>query len=72
MNYYAEAMAQEIQMSAGMGVLTGLGEERVAYVCRNDLAAAAASAALAQDNQSSVGAPQYAPHVRGVSLLWRL
>jgi NAD(P)H dehydrogenase (quinone) len=39
MNYYAESMAAEIQMSLGMNVLTGLGEERVAYVSRDDLAA---------------------------------
>ena len=32
MNYYAESMAEEIQMSLGMNVLTGLGDERVAYV----------------------------------------
>jgi NAD(P)H dehydrogenase (quinone) len=42
MNYYAESMAEEIQMSLGMNVLTGLGDERVAYVSRDDLAAAAA------------------------------
>jgi|SRR5688572_10319189 len=42
MNYYAESMAEEIQMSLGMSVLTGLGDERVAYVSRDDLAAAAA------------------------------
>lgn len=42
MNYYAESMAEEIQMSLGTNVLTGLGDERVAYVCRDDLAAAAA------------------------------
>jgi NAD(P)H dehydrogenase (quinone) len=42
MNYYAESMAEEIQMSLGMNMLTGLGDERVAYVSRDDLAAAAA------------------------------
>jgi NAD(P)H dehydrogenase (quinone) len=42
MNYYAESMAEEIQMSLGMNVLTGLGDERVVYVSRDDLAAAAA------------------------------
>jgi NAD(P)H dehydrogenase (quinone) len=42
MNYYAEALAQEAQMSLGRGVLTGLAENRVAFVSRDDVAAAAA------------------------------
>jgi NAD(P)H dehydrogenase (quinone) len=54
MNYYAESMAQEIQMSAGMGALTGLGEERVAYVSRNDLAAAAAGALLSEGHAGAI------------------
>ena len=46
MNYYAESMADEIKMSLGTGVLAGLGDERVAYVSRDDVAAAAAGAAV--------------------------
>jgi NAD(P)H dehydrogenase (quinone) len=46
MNYYAESMAEEIKMSLGINVLTGLGDERVAYVSRDDLAAAAAGVLL--------------------------
>jgi NAD(P)H dehydrogenase (quinone) len=42
MNYYAEALAQEARMSLGRGVLTGLAENRVAFVARDDVAAAAA------------------------------
>ncbi|POD70922.1 NAD(P)-dependent oxidoreductase [Pseudomonas syringae group genomosp. 3] len=42
MGYYAEAFAQEAQMSASAGVLTGLSENRVAYVSRDDVAAAVA------------------------------
>jgi NAD(P)H dehydrogenase (quinone) len=42
-SFHAEAMAQEAQMSAAHGVLTGLGDESVAYVSRDDLAAAAAA-----------------------------
>lgn len=42
MNYYAEALAQEVQASLGQGVLTGLAESRVAFVSRDDVAAAAA------------------------------
>lgn len=54
MNYYAEAMAQEIRMSLGMGVLTGLGDERVAYVSREDLAAAAAGALLGAGHAGAI------------------
>ncbi|WP_343639723.1 NAD(P)H-binding protein [Roseateles sp.] len=54
MNYFAESMAQEIQMSAAMGVLTGLGEERVAYVSRDDLAAAAAGALLGDGHAGAI------------------
>lgn len=48
MGYYAEAFAQEVQMSAGAGMLTGLGENRVSYVSRDDIAAAVAGV-LTQD-----------------------
>lgn len=46
MNYYAEALALEVQASLGTGVLTSLGENRVAFVARDDLAAAAAGILL--------------------------
>lgn len=42
MSYYAEAFAQEAQASAASGALVGLGESRVSYVSRGDIAAAAA------------------------------
>lgn len=42
MNYYAEALVQEAQASLAHGVLTGLAENRVAFVSRDDLAAASA------------------------------
>lgn len=42
MNYYAEALLQEAQASLAHGVLTGLAENRVAFVSRDDLAAASA------------------------------
>jgi NAD(P)H dehydrogenase (quinone) len=54
MNYYAEAMAQEMRMSLDMGVLTGLGEERVAYISRDDLAAAAAGALLSEGHAGAI------------------
>ena len=40
MNYYAESFAQEAQMSLAGGVLPGLGENRVAFVSREDVAGA--------------------------------
>ena len=54
MNYYAESMAEEIQMSLGMNLLTGLGDERVAYVSREDLAAAAAGALLGDGHAGAI------------------
>jgi NAD(P)H dehydrogenase (quinone) len=54
MNYYAESMAEEIQMSTGMNVLTGFGDERVAYVSRDDLAAAAAGALLGEGHSGAI------------------
>jgi NAD(P)H dehydrogenase (quinone) len=54
MNYYAESMAEEIQMSLGMNVLTGLGDERVGYVSRDDLAAAAAGVLLGEGHAGAI------------------
>lgn len=42
MNFYAESFAQQAQASLAQGVLTGLAENRVAFVARDDVAAAAA------------------------------
>src|ERR1700720_2650760 len=42
MNFYAEAFAQLAQASLKQGVLTGLAENRAAFVARDDVAAAAA------------------------------
>jgi NAD(P)H dehydrogenase (quinone) len=42
MNFYAEAFVQQAQASLGQGVLAGLAENRVAFVARGDVAAAAA------------------------------
>jgi NAD(P)H dehydrogenase (quinone) len=54
MNYYAESMAQEIQMSLGTGALTGLGTERVGYVSRDDVAAAAAGILLGEGHVGAI------------------
>src|SRR2546430_489185 len=42
MNFYAESLVQQAQASLDQGVLTGLAENRVAFVARGDVAAAAA------------------------------
>jgi NAD(P)H dehydrogenase (quinone) len=42
MNYYAEGLVQQAQASLAQGALTGFGENRVGFVARDDVAAAAA------------------------------
>lgn len=42
MSYYAESFAQEAVMSLQHGVITGVAENKVSFVSRDDLAAAAA------------------------------
>jgi NAD(P)H dehydrogenase (quinone) len=42
MNYYVEALAMEVASAVGKGGLTGVAENRVAFVARDDVAAAAA------------------------------
>jgi NAD(P)H dehydrogenase (quinone) len=53
-SFHAEAMAQEAQMSAAHGVLTGLGDESVAYVSRDDLAAAAAAVLTGEGDDGAI------------------
>lgn len=54
MNYYAESMADEIKMSLDSGVLAGLGDERVAFVSRDDVAAAATGALLGEGHAGAI------------------
>ncbi|EGP54256.1 putative nucleoside-diphosphate-sugar epimerase protein (plasmid) [Agrobacterium tumefaciens F2] len=54
MSYYAESMADEIKMSQGQGVLAGLGDERVSYVSRDDLAAAAVGALTGHHHEGAI------------------
>jgi NAD(P)H dehydrogenase (quinone) len=54
MNYYAEALVQEAQMSLAAGVLTGLEENRVAFVSREDVAAAAAGLLTSDDHAGAI------------------
>jgi NAD(P)H dehydrogenase (quinone) len=48
MNFYAESFAPQAQASLGQGVLAGLAENRVAFVSRDDVAAAAAGILLGE------------------------
>lgn len=54
MNYYAESFAQFVPMSLGSGVLTGLGEGRVAFVSRDDVGAAAAGILLGKGQPGAI------------------
>lgn len=54
MNYYAESFAQVAAMSLRTGLLPALGENRVAFVSRDDLAAAAAGILLGEGHAGSI------------------
>ncbi|KFX28062.1 SDR family oxidoreductase [Ralstonia solanacearum] len=54
MNYYAESFAQQVPLSLGSGVLPGLGESRVAFVSRDDVAAAAAGILLGEGHAGAL------------------
>lgn len=54
MNYYAESFADDARMAAESGALIGLGENRVAYVSRDDLAAAAAGVLLGEGHDGAI------------------
>jgi len=54
MNYYAEALVQQAQASLEQGVLTGLAENRVAFVARGDVAAAAAGILIGDGHAGAI------------------
>jgi NAD(P)H dehydrogenase (quinone) len=54
MNFYAESFAQQAQASLGQGVLTGLAENRVAFVARGDVAAAAAGILIGDGHAGAI------------------
>ena len=54
MNYYAESFAQVAAMSVATGVLPGLGENRVGFVSRADLAGAAAGILLGEGHAGAI------------------
>lgn len=54
MNYYAESFADEAKAALAQGALVGLGENRVAFVSRADLAAAAAGLLAGEGHEGAV------------------
>lgn len=54
MNYYAEALAQEAKQSVASGALTGFAENKVAFVGREDVAAAAAGIVLTEGHSGAI------------------
>jgi NAD(P)H dehydrogenase (quinone) len=54
MNFYAEALVQQAQASLAQGVLTGLAENRVAFVARGDVAAAAAGILIGDGHAGAI------------------
>ena len=54
MNFYAEAFLQLAQASLNQGVLTGLAENRAAFVARGDVAAAAAGILIGDSHAGAI------------------
>src|SRR5712664_513880 len=54
MNFYAESFVQHAQASLDQGVLTGLAENRVAFVARGDVAAAAAGILIGNGHAGAI------------------
>ncbi|MDB5686157.1 MAG: family NAD(P)-dependent oxidoreductase, partial [Rhizorhabdus sp.] len=54
MNYYAESLIDEAKRSFAHGTLTGLAENKVAFVSRNDLAAAAAGLLAGEGHEGAI------------------
>jgi NAD(P)H dehydrogenase (quinone) len=54
MNFYAEALVQQAQAALDQGVLTGLAENRVAFVARGDVAAAAAGILIGDGHTGAI------------------
>jgi len=54
MNFYAEALVQQAQAALDQGVLPGLAENRVAFVARGDVAAAAAGILIGDGHAGAI------------------
>src|SRR5450432_1526358 len=54
MNFYAEAFVQLAQAAVNQGVMPGLGENRAAFVARDDVAAAAAGILIGDGHEGAI------------------
>lgn len=54
MNFYAEAFAQEIRLALDRGVIAGIGDGRVGFVSRDDLARAAAGLLTGEGHDGAI------------------
>jgi NAD(P)H dehydrogenase (quinone) len=54
MNYYVEALAMEVATAVGQGGITGVAENRVAFVSRDDVAAAAAGILIGEGHAGAI------------------
>jgi NAD(P)H dehydrogenase (quinone) len=54
MSFYAEAFVQQVQPALNAGVLTGLAENRIAFVARDDVAAAAAGILIGDGHAGAI------------------
>jgi NAD(P)H dehydrogenase (quinone) len=54
MNYYAEGLVQQAPVALDQGVLTGLAENRVGFVARGDVAAAAAGILIGDGHAGAI------------------
>lgn len=57
MSYYSESLAQEALQSAAQGAITGLAENRVSFVSRDDIAAAAAGILVGDGHAGAIYSP---------------
>ena len=54
MNYYAEGLVQQAEAALNQGVLSGLAENRVAFVARSDVAAAGAGIQIGDGHAGAI------------------
>jgi NAD(P)H dehydrogenase (quinone) len=54
MNYYVEALAMEVASAVGQGGITGVAENRVAFVARDDVAGAAAGILISEGHAGAI------------------
>jgi NAD(P)H dehydrogenase (quinone) len=54
MNYYVESLADEIRMAGEHAAITGLGENKVAFIARDDIAAATAGMLVSDGHHGAI------------------